>query len=137
MWSGDTLLRRWSCGAGRHKHGEPPPEEEVEPANYHVSGPDLLEGVRLLALEEFGCLAATVFDAWGVQSSEDFGEIVFNLVEHGLMGKQDSDTREDFAGGYEGRSFREVFEVRPVIDYFPERDEWKTSYVRAESVGSG
>ncbi len=107
------------------------------PPNQHVTGQDLLQGLRLFALEEFGCMAATVFDAWGVRRSEDFGEIVFNLVEHGLMGRQESDCKDDFAGGFGGRAFSEVFQVRPIIDYIPERDEWKTSYVDAESVGSG
>ncbi len=108
-----------------------------EPENYHVTGMDLLEGLRLYALDEFGCLAAAVFEAWGVRRSEDFGEIVFNLVEHELMGKQESDSRQDFACGYGGRPFREVFDVRPVLEYSSERDEWKTSYVSAENVGHG
>ena len=112
-------------------------DEDDDSQSQHVTGQDLLEGLRIFALEEFGCMAATVFDAWGVRRSEDFGEIVFNLVEHGLMGRQESDCKEDFAGGYGGRTFFEVFQVRPVIDYIPERDEWKTSYVNAESVGSG
>ena len=111
--------------------------DDVPPASQHVTGHDLLEGLRLFALEEFGCMAATVFDAWGVRRSEDFGEIVFNLVAHGLMGKQESDSKEDFSGGYGGRTFYEVFQVRPIIEYCPERDEWKTSYVSAKSVGSG
>ena len=111
--------------------------DDALPCSQHVTGHDLLEGLRLFALEEFGCMAATVFDAWGVRRSDDFGEIVFNLVAHGLMGKQESDSKADFSGGYGGRTFYEVFQVRPIIEYFPERDEWKTSYVSAESVGSG
>ncbi len=112
-------------------------EEDDLPPSQHVTGQDLLEGLRLFALEEFGCLAATVFEAWGIKRSEDFGEVVFNLVEHGLMGKQESDSKTDFACGFGGRTFSEVFAVRPVLSYCSERDEWKASYVNAESVGSG
>ena len=107
------------------------------PPSHHVTGQALLEGLKLYALEEFGCLAGAVFEAWGVKRSEDFGEVVFNLVEHGLMGKQETDSKSDFACGFGGRTFSEVFQVRPVLTYCSERDEWKASYVSAESVGSG
>ena len=53
------------------------------------------------------------------------------------MGKQESDSRQDFVGGFCGRTFQDVFQGRPVIQYCSERDEWKTSYVSAESVGFG
>jgi uncharacterized repeat protein (TIGR04138 family) len=63
---------------------------------HHVSGPELLEGVRALALQEFGFMARTVFRLWGIRKTDDFGEIVFNLVEARLMSKTDEDTRADF-----------------------------------------
>jgi uncharacterized repeat protein (TIGR04138 family) len=63
---------------------------------HHVSGPELLEGVRALALQEFGLMARTVLRMWGIRKTDDFGEIVFNLVEAELMSKTDDDTREDF-----------------------------------------
>src|SRR5689334_15593621 len=56
-------------------------EQQVQ----HVSGRQLLEGVRDLALKEFGLMARTVFRMWGVNRTDDFGEIVFNLVEAQLM----------------------------------------------------
>src|SRR6185436_20564505 len=78
---------------------EPPadldPESSVE-TQYHVSGPELLDGLRDLALREFGLMARTVFKMWGIRRTDDFGEIVFNLVAAGLMSKTDEDTREDF-----------------------------------------
>lgn len=74
----------------------------------HVSGRELLEGIRDCALEQFGGLAGLVFDQWGVRSTLDFGEMVFNLVESGLMGKTETDSREDFRNVYE---FRDVFRV--------------------------
>ena len=72
----------------------------------HLSGRELLEGLRLYALQEFGPLAKTVLAAWGITRTEDFGEIVFNLVGHGVLGKTEEDKKEDFAGGY---TFTEAF----------------------------
>jgi uncharacterized repeat protein (TIGR04138 family) len=68
---------------------------------HHVSGPELLAGIRDLALREFGLMARTVFHLWGIKSTDDFGEIVFNLVEAGLMNKTDEDTRHDFHNVYD------------------------------------
>jgi uncharacterized repeat protein (TIGR04138 family) len=68
---------------------------------YHVSGPELVEGIRDLALREYGLMARTVFHRWGIQRTGDFGEIVFNLIEAGLMSKTDQDTREDFRDIYD------------------------------------
>src|SRR5712692_10311440 len=78
--------------------GRMPREEErgEEKAQHHVSGPELLDGIRDLALKEFGLMARTVFRLWGIQSTGDFGEIVFNLVESNLMSKTDHDDRRDF-----------------------------------------
>jgi uncharacterized repeat protein (TIGR04138 family) len=72
----------------------------------HVSGGELLEGIRQFALQEFGPLARTVLAHWGVTRCEDFGNLVFNMVSIGLLGKTDDDRLEDFAGGY---SFEEAF----------------------------
>jgi uncharacterized repeat protein (TIGR04138 family) len=67
----------------------------------HVSGPELLAGVRDLALREFGLMARTVFHMWGIDRTDDFGEIVFNLVESNLMSKTEEDVRSDFANVYD------------------------------------
>ncbi|MFH1227848.1 MAG: Minf_1886 family protein [Planctomycetota bacterium] len=67
----------------------------------HVTGQELLEGIRDYALEQFGPMGKTVFNAWGVRRSEDFGEIVFNLVANGLLGKTEKDSREDFKNGFD------------------------------------
>lgn len=82
--------------------GRVPPRESaaVEPS-YHVSGPELLEGVRDLALREFGLMARTVFRLWGIENTADFGELVFNLVEANLMSKTQEDTRDDFRDVYD------------------------------------
>jgi uncharacterized repeat protein (TIGR04138 family) len=83
---------------GRLPAGEVAEEAERQ---HHVSGPELLAGIRDLALREFGLMARTVFHMWGIQRTDDFGEIVFNLVEAGLMSKTDSDTRQDFHDVYD------------------------------------
>jgi uncharacterized repeat protein (TIGR04138 family) len=65
----------------------------------HVSGQELLRGLIDLARHDYGELAWTVFREWGVSSSEDFGTIVFHLVEDGLLGRQPDDSPADFSGG--------------------------------------
>lgn len=75
----------------------------------HVTGKELLEGIKEFALDEFGPLAFTVFSEWGIHATEDFGEIVFNLVDAGRLGKTETDSRDDFKQVY---SFNEVF-VKP------------------------
>lgn len=71
----------------------------------HVSGSELLEGMRRYALEEYGPLAYFLLREWGLQAGEDIGEIVFNLVEAGVFGKSDEDSRADFRNGF---SFEEA-----------------------------
>ena len=66
----------------------------------HVTGKELLEGIKEYALDEFGPLTFTVFAEWGIHATLDFGEIVFNLVEAGRLGKTENDSREDFKDGY-------------------------------------
>ena len=82
-----------------------------EGAARHLTGPELLEGIRCFALQEFGPLALTVLHSWGVRTTLDFGEIVFNLVETGKLGKTPEDRKEDFANGYD---FQEVF-AKPFV----------------------
>jgi uncharacterized repeat protein (TIGR04138 family) len=80
--------------------GRVPPEGSVDD-EHHVRGPELLAGVRDFGLQEFGLMARTVFRMWGVNTTADFGEIVFNLIEAGLMSKTDEDERLDFHGVYD------------------------------------
>jgi uncharacterized repeat protein (TIGR04138 family) len=76
----------------------------------HVTGQELLEGIRQFGLKEFGPMAATVFDEWGVRSCRDFGDIVFNMVEIRLLAKTKRDTRDDFQNGYDFTdAFRKPF----------------------------
>jgi uncharacterized repeat protein (TIGR04138 family) len=76
----------------------------------HVSGQELLAGIRDYALAQFGPMTITVLEDWGLTRCEDFGEIVFNVVESGLFSKTDKDSREDFRGGYDFEdAFRKPF----------------------------
>lgn len=67
----------------------------------HVAGRELLEGFRQLALKEFGPMSSRVMTHWGLRRTEDVGDLVFNLVEAGVLGKTDRDQRSDFAKGYD------------------------------------
>lgn len=76
----------------------------------HVSGQELLDGIREFALMEFGPMTKTVLNGWGIKQTEDVGEIVFNMVETGLLGKTEKDNRADFANGYDfDEAFRKPF----------------------------
>ena len=72
----------------------------------HVSGQQLLEGIRHYALKQFGPMVVTVFHYWGVGRCEDFGEIVYNLIRTGVFGKTETDSKDDFKGGY---TFEDAF----------------------------
>ena len=82
----------------------------------HVSGPELLDGVRQYALKEFGPMVLTVFGSWGISSCEDIGHMVFNLIGAGIFGKTDRDSIEDFKDVYE---FEEAF-VKPFAPAKPD-----------------
>jgi uncharacterized repeat protein (TIGR04138 family) len=76
----------------------------------HVTGTELLGGIRQFALAQFGPMTVTVFEEWGVRHARDFGEIVFNMVEIGLLAKTEKDTRDDFQNGYDfTEAFRKPF----------------------------
>jgi uncharacterized repeat protein (TIGR04138 family) len=82
-----------------------PNAEEVR----HVSGRDLLEGIKHYALEQYGPMVPTVLSEWGINNCEDIGEVVFNMVDANLLAKTDTDSREDFKGVYD---FNDAF-VKP------------------------
>jgi len=73
----------------------------------HISGGELLEGIRDFARTRYGFLGRTVFESWGLKSSADFGDLVFDLADAELLAKQESDKKTDFEGGFE---FAEAFE---------------------------
>jgi uncharacterized repeat protein (TIGR04138 family) len=80
----------------------------------HVSGVELLAGMRQLAIQLFGPLAAPVWRSWGVRETKDWGRVVYALVEAKLLARRDSDTIDDFGQGFD---FDEEFvrSYRPAI----------------------
>jgi len=80
--------------------------EHAEGQERHVTGQEVLTGMRGHAQALFGPLAAQVWRSWGVRETLDWGRIVFLLVDGGLLNRQESDTIEDFRSGFD---FDEVF----------------------------
>jgi len=78
-------------------------EERGDPSKRHVTGRELLEGIKRHALQQFGFMARVVLEGWGVKTTDDFGEIVFNLVDRGLLGRSETDSKEDFHAVYDFR----------------------------------
>jgi uncharacterized repeat protein (TIGR04138 family) len=69
---------------------------DEEEAPRHVTGQQLCEAIRQYAVQQFGLLAKSVLNEWGVRTTGDFGEIVFNLIDIELVRKTESDRRQDF-----------------------------------------
>ena len=103
----DVPLRRTQKNLGRAST----PAAEDEGA--HISGPELLHGIREFALEQFGLLARTVLRCWGIHSTDDFGRMVFELIDRGEMRKTDGDQITDFYGVY---NFEDAFEREYQLD---------------------
>lgn len=79
----------------------------------HITGHQLLAGIREFGLKSFGFLGRAVFESWGLRSTSDFGDIVFDLVSVQLLSKQDTDTKADFEDGFD---FCAAFEKRFVYE---------------------
>lgn len=91
----------------RRMHGDVDnPQDTRAHKNRHVSGHQLCDGLRDLALQEYGLMARTVLTRWNINSSEDFGRVVFAMVEAGLMKKTADDSLDDFMNVYD---FDQVF----------------------------
>jgi uncharacterized repeat protein (TIGR04138 family) len=90
-------------------------KKSKEQTTRHVTGAELLDGVRELALNQFGPMVPTVFEFWGITDCHDIGRLVFNLIEIGVFGKTERDTIEEFREGYD---FHEAF-VAPFLPAQP------------------
>jgi uncharacterized repeat protein (TIGR04138 family) len=87
-------------------------ESELE---RHVSGQQLCEAMRQFAHEQYGRLAKQVLNHWGVTSTSDFGEIVYNLIEIGQMKSRPEDRREDFDDVFDfDEAFEQGFQISAV-----------------------
>ena len=97
-------------------HESPAAEGEEEPR--HITGQQLCEACRLYALDQYGYLAKMVLNSWGLKTTGDFGEIVYNLIQIQQMRKSGTDRREDFDDAY---SFEEAF--KPQFTALASREE--------------
>jgi len=102
-----------SMGTERPAETDEGQEEGAKEAERHLTGQQLCEAVRLYALEQYGYMAQCVLESWGVTSTGDLGEIVFNLIRIGQMRKTKDDTRADFENVFDfDTGFRESFEIK-------------------------
>lgn len=89
----------------------------------HIAGQQLLKGIQGYALQEYGYMAHMLFNLWGVKKDADFGEIVFNLVDNGLMGKTEDDSIDDFKNVYDFKvAFDDAFKFNNKFDIKMEWD---------------
>lgn len=95
--------------AARTVHGKSP----AEPGKRHVSGQQLCESLRDLAIQRWGLLAPTVLGRWRIHSTLDFGNMVYLLVNNGFMQKTDEDSLDDFRDVYD---FTKAFNVKVQFD---------------------
>ena len=115
---------------GREQLGMGPEEDEAleeeafgdDEQERHVTGQELCYAIQRFAIDQYGLLARSVFKHWGVHSTSDFGEIVFNLIEIGQMRKTERDCREDFDDVYD---FEEALSERAVFAMAGEQDDDK------------
>lgn len=109
----DQALRFTQRRLGRTPDAAEHDGQEFDEESAHISGPELLDGVRELAIQEFGLLTITVLRNWGIRTTDDFGRIVFDFIERGAMRKTDRDQLADFFDVYD---FEEVFDRNYQID---------------------
>ena len=96
----------------------------------HVTGPQLCEGIRNYALKQFGPMVPTVLECWGIKKTDDFGSMVWNLIELGVFGKTPTDSIEDFKAVY---AFEDAF----VAPFLPDAEAKKDGgHKRVERVKS-
>ena len=89
-------------------------EEEEGEEEKHLTGQQLCEAIRRYAQEQFGYMAVVVLKSWGITTTSDFGEIVYNMISIGQMRKSPNDRREHFDDVYDfGEAFQKNFKIRP------------------------
>ena len=79
----------------------------------HITGREFCEGIRVYAIDQFGPMARTVLEHWGIKSTLDFGHLVFILVEAGLMRKTEEDSLDDFKDVYD---FQKAFDSKSAFE---------------------
>ena len=87
-------------------------EDWEPPAERHLTGQDLCEAIRQYAVDQYGLMAKVVLNSWGLHSTSDFGEIVYNLIRIGMMKKSKTDRREDFDNAFDfDEAFTQQFQI--------------------------
>jgi hypothetical protein len=95
-----------TCAAEKYKDGD---------TRRHVTGQELCEAIREYALDEFGPAAYLVLTEWGLSKTNDFGSIVYRLINEGVFGKEPGDSKDDFSNVYSfEKAFKEPFEPEPL-----------------------
>jgi uncharacterized repeat protein (TIGR04138 family) len=89
------------------------------PVRRHLSGQDLSKGIADFAREQYGYMAKTVLGNWGVRATKDYGEIVYLMIENGLLSKSEEDSKKDFAHVYDFNKEFSWNKTKP--SKFPER----------------
>jgi uncharacterized repeat protein (TIGR04138 family) len=108
-------------GMGTDHYADDSEDDEDEPER-HVTGQELCEAMRVYAHQQYGYMAKCVLNSWGIKSTSDFGEIVFNLIKIEQMRKTPHDRREDFDDVFDfDEGFQHSFQFSP-IDAGEERD---------------
>jgi len=93
-------------------YGDEEPEAEQERPERHLTGQQLCEALRQFALDQYGYMAKTVLNSWGVNTTDDFGEVVYNMIREKLMKKSETDRREDFGDVYDfAEAFQKKFDI--------------------------
>lgn len=95
-------------------------QQPAEKKNKHLNAMELYLGMCAYALEQFGTMAADVLNFWGLSNSSDVGNVVYNLIEVGVFGKQEGDTREQF----DNLPDMEKILMEPFTAELPEEGEW-------------
>lgn len=80
--------------------------------NGHVSAKELAYGAKEYGLDLYGPMTRAVFEHWGIRTTGDFGEIVFDMIDSGIMSKSDNDTKEDFRGVYDFDQAFDIFNLK-------------------------
>jgi uncharacterized repeat protein (TIGR04138 family) len=98
-------------GWGAVQEREEGEREETEEPERHLTGQELCEAGRRLALEQYGMMAKVVLNSWGIRSTSDIGELVYNMIRVDLMRKSPTDRREDFDDVFDfQKAFRDEFD---------------------------
>ncbi len=106
-------------GLGEEQSSEPMPdlpEESENTPDRHITGQELCEAIRQYSLHLYGYMAKTVLNSWGLRSTADFGEVVFNLIRAKQMSKTPQDSRADFEDVYDfEEAFCKNFHIQPPV----------------------